>query len=90
MADAADALKKMLREVLAPLLASDGAELYLVAYEKKLVRLHLAGTLSGSPATDVVTRRIVEPAVRSVVPKAKVVVSSGWQVPKGAERIPGD
>lgn len=86
MADT-EALKKMLREVLSPLLAAEGAELYLVSAEAKSVHLHLGGTLSGSPAKDVVTTRVVEPAVKAVAPKAKLVVSSGYSVPKGAERL---
>ncbi len=87
MADTVNALKKMLREVLGPLVALDGGEIYLVSVGKKEVTLHLAGTLSGSPASDAVTRRIVEPAVHAIMPKAKVVVSSGWMIPKGAEKM---
>ena len=89
MAEKSEALMKMLEEVLAPLLEKDGGELYLVSVGKKEVKMHLAGALSGSPATDLVTRRIVEPAVRAVIPKAKLTVSSGWQIPDGAERIGG-
>jgi Fe-S cluster biogenesis protein NfuA len=87
MADTDQALRDMLKEVLAPLIEADGGELYLVAVDKKEVHLHLAGTFSGSPAKDVTTRRVVEPAVHAVLPKAKVVVSSGWSIPKGAERV---
>lgn len=82
-----EALKTMLREVLAPLLAAEGALLYLVSAEAKAVHLHLGGTLSGSPATDVVKSRIVEPAVKALAPKAMVTVSSGYSVPDGAELL---
>ena len=84
-----DALKKMLREVLAPLMALDGGEIYLVSAGKKEVSLHLAGTLSGSPASDLVTRNIVEPAVKAVMPKAKLKVTSGWRIPEGAQKLEG-
>ena len=77
----------MLRTVLAPLIEADGGELYLVSAGKKEVKLHLAGSFSGSPATVVAGRRIVEPAVKAVAPKVKVVVSSGWRIPEGAERV---
>ena len=77
----------MLAQVLSPLAGMDGGEVYLVSVGKKEVALHLAGTLSGSPASDLFTRRIVEPAVRAVMPKAKVTVSSGWRIPDGAELI---
>lgn len=77
----------MLRDVLAPLVERDGGELYLVTLEKKKVKLHLGGTLSGSPAVDVVTERILIPAVKKVHPKADLEVSSGYSVPEDAERI---
>jgi len=80
----------MLRDVLAPLVERDGGELYLVTLDKKRVRVHLGGTLSGSPAVDVVTERILIPAVTKVHPKAELEVSSGWTVPDGAERIRPD
>ncbi len=87
MADKTDAVKKMLREVLAPLLGADGGELYVVALTKKELKLHLAGKLSGSPGTSVTTERIIAPAVRAVNNKLKLTVTSGWAVPKGAERV---
>jgi Fe-S cluster biogenesis protein NfuA len=87
MADKSDPLREMLRTVLAPLIEADGGELYLVSASKKEIKLHLAGSWSGSPATGVAGRRIVEPAVRAVVPKVKVVISSGWRIPDGAERV---
>jgi len=82
-----DALKQMLRDVLAPLAVLDGGEVYLVAADDDEVSLHLAGRLGGSPATVVVTRRIVEPAVKAVLPDAKLIVTSGWRVPEDAEKI---
>jgi Fe-S cluster biogenesis protein NfuA len=87
MADNTEAVRKVLAEVLAPLFAVEGGSVYLVSVGKKEVALHLAGTLSGSPATHMVTKRVVEPAIKSVMPKAKVVISSGWVVPDGAELI---
>ena len=76
-----------LKEVLVPLLEIEGGELYLVEASKKEVKLHLAGAFAGSPAVDTITRRILEPAIRSALPKAKIIVSSGWQVPPGAEKL---
>jgi Fe-S cluster biogenesis protein NfuA len=87
MSDKVEALRKVLREVLAPLIEADGGELYLVELDKKRLLVHLAGTLSGSPACDVVARRVVAPAVRKVHPKIEIVVTNGWRVPKGAERL---
>ncbi len=78
---------QMLREVLVPLLEIEGGELYLVEASKKEIRLHLAGAFAGSPACDTIARRLIEPVVRKAQPKMKLAVSSGWQVPAGAERI---
>lgn len=87
MADNTEAVRKVLAEVLAPLFAQEGGSVYLVSVDKTQVSLHLAGSLSGSPATHMVTKRVVEPAIKAVIPKAKLVISSGWQVPEGAELI---
>ena len=80
-------MKQMLSEVLAPLLEADGGELYLVSATKKEVKVHLAGSWGGCPGTPLTSERIVQPAIRAIHPKAKVVVSSGWQIPKGATRV---
>ena len=82
-----EALKTMLREVLSPLLATEGGLLYLVSADLTEVRLHLGGTLSGSPATDVVRARIVEPAIKAVAPEAKVIITCGYTLPEGAELL---
>jgi Fe-S cluster biogenesis protein NfuA len=87
MPDKQDALVRMLREVLAPLIEADGGQIYLVAVGKKEVALHLAGAWAGAPGADLVARRIIEPAVHAVLPKASVLVTHGWRIPEGAERI---
>lgn len=87
MAEKVDDLEKMLREVLAPLLEMDGGEVYLISANAKKVALHLAGTLSGSPASDLVTTRIVAPAIRAILPKASLEISSGWRIPDGAQKL---
>lgn len=82
--DGSKALKAMLGEVLAPLLRADGNALYLVALEKKELRLHLTGKLSGSPGTPSVIEHVIAPAVAAVDERVKLVVTSGWLVPKDA------
>jgi Fe-S cluster biogenesis protein NfuA len=90
MAKGNEPLKKVLREVLAPLIEADGGVLYLVAADKKQVSVHLGGSYSGCPGTTLTAEQVLEPAIRTVLPKVKVVVSSGFRVPKGAERIPAE
>ncbi len=77
----------MLAEVLAPLVESDGGELYFVSADDENVALHVGGTWSGSPAVVMATDRIIAPAVTAVQPGAAVAVTYGWSVPEGAERI---
>jgi Fe-S cluster biogenesis protein NfuA len=87
MADKTEALRTMFREVLAPLVEADGGVFYVVSIDKKQVSLHLGGTYNGCPGTGMSVRDVLEPAVHAIAPKAKVNISSGWTVPKGAERI---
>jgi hypothetical protein len=87
MSEKADALKAMLREVLAPMLRADGSQLYLVELGKKEVRLHVTGKLSGSPGTPAVIEHVLTPAVTAVDDRVKVIVTSGYLVPKTAELV---
>lgn len=87
MSDKGDAVKAMLREVLAPLLHADGTQLYLVEHGKKELRLHLTGKLSGSPGTPTAIEHVIAPAVEAVAGKLKLVVTSGYTVPKDAELV---
>ncbi|MBM4357166.1 MAG: NifU family protein [Deltaproteobacteria bacterium] len=87
MSEKADGLKAMLREVLAPMLRSDGSDLYLVDLSKKELRLHITGKLSGGPGTPAVIENVIAPAVAAIDDRIKVFVSSGYLVPKTAERI---
>jgi len=82
-----DSLIKMLREVLVPLIEADGGELYTVTVERKGVRLHLAGTYGGCPGTTHAIANVIEPAIKKVLPKAKVTVTYGWSIPENAERV---
>lgn len=87
MSDKADALRAMLRDVLAPLLRSDGSELHLVELGPKVLRLHVDGRLSGSPGVPAVIELVIAPAVAAVDERIKLIVTSGHLVPKGAERL---
>jgi Fe-S cluster biogenesis protein NfuA len=80
-------LLDVLQTVLAPLIEADGGQLYLVSNDPASVRLHLAGTCCGCPGARITTQWVIEPAIHSVVPKARVEVTAGWLIPSGAERI---
>lgn len=81
------ALLDLLENVLTPLIAADGGELYLIAAHEQLVSLHLGGRFSGCPGNNLVRRQIIEPMVAAVAPGARVEVSSGAIIPEGACKL---
>jgi Fe-S cluster biogenesis protein NfuA len=87
MAATIDQLLKVCKEVIAPLIKSDGGELYVVAVEPDHLTLHLAGTCCGCPGAVLTTRGVIEPAVHAVAPSARVVITNGVKVPEGASLV---
>ena len=85
--DTPSTLLELLRTVIVPLVEIDGGELYLISAGDEEVSLHLAGTCGGCPGAGLTARGVIEPVVRSAAPKAKLHVSNGWQIPKGARRL---
>ena len=85
MGSSRDELERVVRQVIAPLLRADGAEVYLIAVTDSEVRLHVKGHYSGCPA--LTKRRVIEPAIQAVAPEAQVDLSSGAIVPPDAERL---
>ncbi len=84
---ASDELTRVLHQVLAPLIQADDGELYLVKVEGSSVSLHLGGRFSGCPGNTLVARRIIEPLIRTVLPEARLSLTSGYVVPEGASLI---
>lgn len=80
-------LTKVSREVLAPLVAADGGVMYLVKASAEEVHFHLTGTCAGCPGASLTRDGMIVPAVRTVLPKARVVVTTGFRVPEGATKI---
>ncbi len=78
---------KALAEFVAALVKADGGEIYLVSASPDDVHLHLTGTCAGCPGAAITRERLLEPAVRSVAPKATVRVTTGWRVPEGARPV---
>ena len=85
--DALAGLTKLSREVIAPLVAADGGVAYLVKATAEEVHFHLTGTCAGCPGAALTRDGMIVPAVRSVLPKARVVVTTGFRVPEGAVEI---
>jgi Fe-S cluster biogenesis protein NfuA len=78
---------KVVREVVAPLVHADGGRVYVVQAAEDAVSLHLTGRFSGCPGNTLATRRILEPALLAVAPKARVTITSGALLPRGATLI---
>ena len=82
-----DQIERVFREVLAPIVKADGGEMYLVRWDGDDVHVHLAGACAGCPGSSLTADSILLPAVRSLAPKARVVVTTGFRVPEGARRV---
>jgi Fe-S cluster biogenesis protein NfuA len=84
---AKDQIGKICREIVAPLVTTDGGELYLVRFDGDDVHIHLAGTCAGCPGASITGDKVILPALRAAVPKVRLVVTTGIRVPEGATRI---
>jgi Fe-S cluster biogenesis protein NfuA len=82
-----DAVVKMCREVLAPLIETDGGQMFLVAVTADDIHIHLAGTCAGCPGSSFTAETIVKPALLKLAPKSKLKLTTGWRVPEDAERM---
>ncbi|MGH7293571.1 MAG: NifU family protein [Polyangiaceae bacterium] len=80
-------VSKICREILAPLVKTDGGEMYLVAFDGDDVHIHLAGTCAGCPGASLTADKVILPALRTAVPKVRVVLTTGIRVPAGAEKL---
>ncbi len=87
MGDTRAEILRVVREVVAPLVRADGGRLYVVQAEDDAVALHLAGRYAGCPGNTLATRRVIEPAIFAVAPKARVTITSGALLPEGAELV---
>jgi Fe-S cluster biogenesis protein NfuA len=59
-----DDARKLVDEVLAPLIAADGGKITLVGVVDKRLLVRLSGTCSGCPGRPYTVGRIIEPAVK--------------------------
>jgi Fe-S cluster biogenesis protein NfuA len=82
-----DQIERIFREVLAPIVSADGGEMYLVRWDGDELHVHLAGACAGCPGSAMTADSILLPAVRSLAPKARIVVTTGFRVPAGARRV---
>ena len=77
-------LERIVREVLSPLVEADSGKLYIVRVLDEEVAIHLTGRFSGCAGNELVTERILQPALDSVAPGVRIAISTGPLVPDGA------
>jgi Fe-S cluster biogenesis protein NfuA len=82
-----DSVTRICREILAPLVKSDGGELYLVRVEGDDVHIHLSGTCAGCPGSSITSDKVILPALRAASPKLRVVLTTGVKIPDGAKLL---
>ena len=80
-------IERVLSDVLAPLVRSDGGEMYLVRWDGDDVHIHLGGACAGCPGASMTNDGVILPAVRSLAPKARVVLTTGVRIPDGARKL---
>jgi Fe-S cluster biogenesis protein NfuA len=80
-------VERIFAEVLSPLVRSDGGEMYLVRWDGDDVHVHLAGACAGCPGASITADSVLLPAVQTVAPKARVVVTTGFRIPEGAKKV---
>jgi Fe-S cluster biogenesis protein NfuA len=80
-------VEQIFREVLAPLVKTDGGEMYLVRWDGDDLHVHLAGACAGCPGATMTADSVLLPAVQSIAPKARIVLTTGFRVPDGAKKV---
>ena len=80
-------IAKICRQVLAPLVKTDGGEMFLVRVEGDDVHIHLTGACAGCPGASLTSEKVFLPALRAAVPKVRVVVTTSTRAPDGAEKL---
>lgn len=87
MDDVKENIAKICREILAPLVRTDGGEMYLVRFEGDDLHIHLSGTCAGCPGVSLTGDKVILPALQAAAPKLRVVVTTGVKAPEGAEKL---
>jgi Fe-S cluster biogenesis protein NfuA len=80
-------ITKICREILAPIVKTDGGDMYLVRFDGDDVHIHLAGTCAGCPGASITSDKILLPMLRTAAPKVRIVVTTGIRIPGGAEKL---
>ena len=82
-----DKITAICREILAPMVRSDGGEMFLVGIKNGQIHLHLGGACAGCPGAAITREKMLTPPLRAIAADFAVLVTTGWQVPSGAVRL---
>ena len=74
-------------EILAPLVRADGGEMYLLRIDGDDVHIHLAGACAGCPGAAITSDTMILTVLRTVIPKVRVVLTTGVRIPEGAQKL---
>jgi Fe-S cluster biogenesis protein NfuA len=80
-------IAKVCREILAPIVKTDGGEMYLVRFDGDDVHIHLGGTCAGCPGSSITGDKVILPALRTAAPKVRVILTTGVRIPEGAQKL---
>jgi Fe-S cluster biogenesis protein NfuA len=74
-------IERMCREVLAPLVRVDGGELHILRFDGDDVHIHLSAACAGCPGATLTGDKVLQPALTSIAPKVRVIVTTGVREP---------
>ena len=77
-------IERICREVVGPLVKTDGGELHIVRFEGDDVHIHLSGAYAGCPGASLTGNGIILAALRSAAPKVRLILTTGVRVPPHA------
>lgn len=83
MPENAAEIRKILKDIIVPLVEAEGGKLRVLSADGEKVELHVFGRLAGAPGLGLLKRRVIEPAIRTAAPSAQIVITSGCRVPEG-------
>jgi Fe-S cluster biogenesis protein NfuA len=78
-------VERVCREVLAPLVRVDGGELHLLRFDGDDVHIHLSAACAGCPGATLTADKVLQPALTSVAPKIRVILTTGVRAPSAPE-----
>lgn len=80
-------IERICREVLAPLIRTDGGEMHLVSCEGDQVHVHLSSACAGCPGAAFTADKVVQPALALVAPNVRLLLTTGFRIPGGARKL---